>query len=305
MKNYPCHFLVIILLFAQQTYAMLDKTTKKHTQTSLLCAIPKDVTDNMLVNRNDPIAVSIKAMLALSITCTHFNEKLEYLGQRLQCYDSKIKEDTLNECLVGMYDLTYWNRRRSVLLLVYAQADHNRCVPHRSLLDKAVDHNDETMVATLFQYGANANLITFMPVFFTAKNTVIAELFVNNKVNLELSTHYYPNVLWYLFQVDSLYENKFLVEFYLDKQVCPSLTQQRTERNLLHCIAQSRATPSEDYLSAVELILTKIPTMINNTDANGRTPLDICNEYFHKEKLAALFKKYNAKPFSELIDEID
>lgn len=314
MKKYMLHIIITSILCAVSCITPMDQTTRnsliraaaqQHNSYLPLLAIPKELSDDMLVNKNNSFTESIKAMLALSVTCTHFDSKLPYLGQLLQCYDVKTKNKALKKLLSSMNDLTYWHKKRAALLLVYAGADHNVQSSCSYLFEKAVNRNDLNMVTLLFQQGANANFIDPLlddPIFFHAKIPEMVTIFGNNNANFNTSSELYPNVLWYLCGEGTSDNADEIMQIYIDKGV-DLRKMNLNNQSLLHEMANNSMF-SDAHLKIARFTFTKAPDMINALDKQNNTPLDLLikNSWgsSRKNNLISLFKEYGAKTAQEL-----
>ena len=101
-----------------------------------------------------------------------------------------------------------------------------------------------------------------------------------------------------------------MIPFYLNAGVDPKTTNNQGEC-LLHDIAfKVQRMVFDDDIKVAQLILAKIPDMINHLDIKGRTPLDIAYEWNpnedtnsmkeRKQSLIQLFINHGAKTAKEL-----
>src|ERR1700730_10468481 len=99
------------------------KASQEHNNTISLIAIPQDMSRiiwSNFVDINSEIKNNIKNILALSATCTYFNNKFEEFGNMLGGHDTKAKNALFEQLLGKINDITYHQTRRFALLLVYA-----------------------------------------------------------------------------------------------------------------------------------------------------------------------------------------
>jgi len=253
---------------------------------------------------------SIKIFMKLSTVCKKLNTSLtfETIGKSCQNYPQDEKNQTLN--LISNYSLD--QRRLPVLILVCAGADTKEQDYAKFLLEGAVHTNDLKMVEILFKHHANPNEIVYgTPVLMRVKTRAIAQEFIDNDVDLQLSIEG-KNILWYTTKNEYTSD---LMAFYIKHQVdAEKLSKDKS--CLLHELAGSKNTPYHDYqkidnykiddvddfLKKAQLLLSAIPTMINQVNERNETPLQVAyHSWFdaHKdgtpeafEKLMKLFARY-------------
>lgn len=204
------------------------------------------------------------------------------------------------------------NRRLFALILICAGADpdivyteisekksdHGRSVyiNSPSLLECATRQSDTQLVKILFEHHADPNenkLIEYLdymnmkpiqPVFFHAKTTEIAQIFIDNLVYLHtVDSDSIPNVLWKTIEND--YPSS-LMKLYLDYHV--NATRLDSDGNcLLHRLAcpLEPITNIDNFLQKCELLLTAIANeMINTLSKHKETPLDWAKRSFKEVK---------------------
>jgi len=185
----------------------------------------------------------------------------------------------------------------------------NNKINGKSLLGNAIFNNDAELATTLFRHHANPKVRNgFSPLFFYAKTVEIAQMFIDNGVNLR-ATDIRGNVLWHI--VINHYPSDLML-LYLKHNVDPKKLSQLDGSCLLYALAkQKRTNNTDDFLKKGELLLAAIPDMVNALNKDGKTPVDIAQEsletlqpgsetYKAFEALITLFKERGGKTAQEL-----
>lgn len=272
--------------------------TKHNQNIELLRQSSHDVHNHIftqyVINPIRPIEKSIKDILSLSTTCTHFNNMLPYFGKLLQSYNFDLRKKTMKAVRKKIDDYTYQKYRRSMLLL--AHAGYNR------IASRFVYENDYEILKALFANGADANKYYSLlshPIFFDINTPLIAQLFIDHGANLQLRERdlTQESLLEYYIRTKRPFPRE-LIMTYIHNGYNPRETY-KNGNNILHQIALSCTDRSikEDIIFFLELI----PDMINAVNKFGRTPLDCCDP--KQEDVVGLFKKHGAKRSQELSEE--
>jgi hypothetical protein len=286
------------------TIATIDLTTKNslirvkawsHNSKTILLSSLSEIRDHVfrqLIDPSEPIEKSIKNSLNLSATCTQLND-LAYFGKLLRAYPIEERNAAMKKWQFKTNHTNYWNFRRAFSLLIHTQAQCNHIT---SSLQTTAFYNDLEMANLLFHYGANANEQAAMaPVFWSIKTPEMAQLFIDNGVDLHQSVHALgcPNVLWRLRSTEHIK----LLEFYIAKGVSPRLLDSENH-SILHDAVLSYTTNKK----ALKFFLTILSDMINHLDRSGKTALDYAYEkgWLDGKKFIELFEKYGAKRSAEL-----
>jgi hypothetical protein len=211
-----------------------------------------------------------------------------------------------------MNDIDYWNRRNGAFLLTYAGADNN-AHSFFSGLRAAIHHEDKQMIVALFQNNVSHNQQKGRndPDFFSIKKIDIAQIFINQGVDLNVDGCYSSHVLWTCLTQGYSLE---LIEFYLDHHVDVKKINIANNECILHHYARCRfrcIINIEDYVQIGTLFLKAAPEIINTLNKTGKTPLDIVKEIMKEEKqktntykvcvaLTELFEKHGGKTAQQL-----
>src|SRR4030095_5549859 len=305
-------------IYLKEFYQEESALASEHNSKNILLSLPKEILYSILaysVDTTEPLKDIMKSCLLLSTTCKAFNtpELLITIGKACSSYGNAEKNSGMEKLLWKMNDLNYWNMRRGALLLIYAGADNNVLSIDSSLLVKAIQRKDKQMIAVLFQNNVNPNQQKKYedPDFFYIKNVEIAQMFINQGVNLNVDGFNGPNILWAcLTQEHSL----GLIEFYLNHKADAKTINIVSDECILHRYACCRfryITKIEDYVQIGTLFLKAAPEIINTLNKYGKTPLDIVKEIMKEEKqktdtykvciaLVTLFEKYGGKTAEQL-----
>ena len=172
------------------------------------------------------------------------------------------------------------------------------------MLERAVVHSDQKLVTTLLDLGANpdARSLSKIPVFFYAKNSNIAKIFIQHADMHATIANTQTNVLWEVLQ------HKYpaaLLELYLEKGVSPKSISQWDKSCLFHEFAILCQTfqkkDHQSFFRKTNLLLSSAKDMINTLNCNGLTPLDAAKRVFYIERnyarqVNAHRKKNNKSP---------
>lgn len=325
-----------ILVFAISTIlvsvqAMLNLNTairnkseqaERYNQHNALVSLQKNAFNKILLHCHthdyDPaqaLEKSIKTFIALSTISKHFNALLtcETIGELCKNYSRTNKKKVLKKIMKNMHISNYNAKRFPALILICAGADPNTVVNGSSLLYKAVTHEDEQLLTTLFKYNANSNeACEVCPTFFYAETVEIAQIFINNEVNVHTTeSHNKTNVLWDV--LDNEYPIE-LIKFYLEQNVDATAIRPFDNACLLHELAWSNyyvhLSSPDNFLKKAILLLDTIPYMINTLNKNGSTPIDLAyksqQERLYSDafkELIILFRKCGGKTAQELKEE--
>jgi hypothetical protein len=259
---------------------ILDLTTKnplvrtaaqKHNKQTLLLSFSQNCFDymlNLLVDPNNKIEESIKDSLALSATCTYFNNLLPRLGTLHEKYPINQRNTAMKKVQHSPFDLSYSNRRRAIFLLIHAKAEHNTR-PTLPLLRRTVFCDDVELATALFHHGANANeTIHGIPCFFSVKSKSMIELFTQHGAE------------W---------------------QFIEPITFPGNSNSVMHAKASmGRQEGNFEVLS--HLLLSIIPSnMINRLNKLNKTPLDCaCESPWPDDRIITLLRSYGAMLSQEL-----
>jgi hypothetical protein len=286
------------------------KKAQQHNRRIPLITCPPKISEKIfsyVVDANQPMGRSIKNILAISATCRHFDDSLEWFGTFLKPYSNDDKNKVLARISHRLFvphryygyedkkkieikkdDRNSW--RRSTLLIVSSGiADTQQS---KEVLDDALAKNDTRLAGLLLKNGMSPYVISrsipHIPVFFDIKQLDMAAVFAHHKVDFNQGSKYYPNVLWYCF-IHKHYSDNFseLIQFYLNQGVNPALLLENGQC-LLHCIANQfslfnyevRKSP---YVNGVFHVLVAMKHQINTIDSEGNTPFDILCKKVNKE----------------------
>lgn len=276
-----------------EKYEQLALQAEEYNNNCLLTKLPSEIFIDI-----QSLEDSIKFFMKLSCTCKSFNKLLtfETIGKLCKNYALVDKNETLKKIMEIINYPSYESKRLSTLILICAGADANTKCYNGGLLDSAVSYNDAQMVAVLFKYHADPNARDiFGPVFFCIKTVEMAQMFIDNGVDVHATKHSGPpNVLW------KMLENEYpseLMALYLEKGVDATQPHSWDNSCLLHGLAKEYvAYPIDNFLKKADLLLDAISYMINITNRYGETPLDLVRERKYSiseasEKLIALFIK--------------
>lgn len=305
------------------------RQAKKYNQLNQLVVLPENILKSIFarcimqgMDQVKTLKKNIKYFLALKTTCKDFNQLLtfEVIGNLCKSYAQKYKNRVLKRLMENMNDYNFEAKRSPALILVCAGANANPEFYGDPLLKTAAYQKDTQLAATLLTHHANPNMniIGCGPVIFCVKTVKIAQLFIDNKVNLHaIDNDSGKNVLWKVLQDEYSYK---LTALYLENNV-DATTLKSDNSCILHAFAsQSLSHYGErnikKFLKKGQLLLDAMPNeMVNTLNKNKQTPIDVALESWEEvydyrgpealEKLIALFKKYGGKTAQELHEEID
>ncbi len=252
---------------------------------------------------------SIKNYMKLRKVCKRFNTLLtfEVIGKFCHKYTPDIKSQTFRKLIKPTYDPYDTIKYLPALILLHAGIDINTEIELNDLLTHAVKTNDTQVAIALFKYHANPHVQTVSgPVFFQAKTAEMAQIFINNKVDVHMISSWpETNVLWEI--IKNEYPSE-LLELYLTHHVDAKKLRPIDDACLLHTFADQIHSKIinniADFLKKGQLLLDIIPDMVNALNKNGQTPLDIAQKSLGEakksksgtpeafEKLIALLRKY-------------
>lgn len=245
--NKCVELLLLQFLLMTNVHCMLTErlAAQEYNRKIALNRVPKDVSHHMfqiLLNPNNLIKENIRTILVLSTVCTQLND-FQYYVKLLEKHDNDTKNTAFIDIIGRIYeDRDYISRRKQLVLLLHSGADPNGTTEDGDfLLHRAVCYDDIPMVALLSRCKANFNRNGTLgePLFFCAWTPEIANFFVHHGVELNVSTHSCPNVLWYCCKPYYGSENIIpLVQFYLDKKIAIGTINKKGEC-LLHWIANT------------------------------------------------------------------
>ena len=272
-------------------------------------------------NQAESLTKSIKSFMQLRTTCKQLNESLtaEVIGNLCKDYTQDDKNKALEKVgsSLGLGWHNIKHKQFSALILVCAGADPNIKVSgyckDSCLLGYAVDENDQQMVAALFKHKVHLNVTN--PALYKTKE--IAQLFIDNGVDVKVPVDDFPNVLWHV--VGERYPAD-LLEFYLEKGVDPrqlsSYDYYGSKQDLLCYLTDGERDSHGDYgrdkIKKAKLLVKAMPEKIN-TVWGWRTLVDIAQDKYGEykadgftysgsfyEELIALYKKHGGLTAEEL-----
>jgi len=289
----------------------------EYNRKNILLSLPNEILYSILaysVDTTKPLKDIMKSSLLLTTTCKKSNtpELLILIGKACSCYGIAEKNSVMKQLLSKMNDIDYWNRRNGAFLLTYAGADNN-ADSFLSGLIAAIQHEDKQMIVALFQNNVSPNQQKGRndPDFFSINKIEIAQMFIDQGVNLNVEGLYSPNVLW-----TCLTQNysSGLIEFYLNHKADAKTINIVSDECILHRFARCRhryIRSIEDYVQIGTLFLKVAPEIINTLNRQKETPLDIVKEIMKEEKqntytykvcvtLVELFEKHGGKTAQQL-----
>jgi len=205
-----------------------DKQEQEHTQSA-------DQDQVQLIEER------IKSFMRLRSVCKEYNALLtcEMVGDLCQHYAQCDKDTVLKNLIEFKTEILenvshdaktteeyiknhYAAIRLPALILICAGADPATKFGHGNLLGTAAHFNDVHMVKKLFEHKADPNMKMFDypycsdPILFVITTKEMAQLFIDNGVNLHVSRYGYPSVLWWVLKDELPAE---LMALYLEKGV--------------------------------------------------------------------------------------
>lgn len=281
---------------------------EKYDAACLLTRLP----DELLIETQS-LKNSIKILMKLSTLCKDFNHiwTFEKIGNLCKKYSDDDKTE------VAEYMVCFGYREKlcmPISILICAGLDVDLEFHPYPLLELfACRTNDVQLVELLFKHKANPNIKCKTkddPVFFGITTVEMAQLFVDNGVDLQAISDNFraPNILWKTIQGD--YYSSELMKFYLDHHADVAKLNHRGEC-LLHALAVYFWKVTYyvgDYLKKCELLLDAISDMINLMNCYGITPTDLWMDEFNiprpnSERCIALFRKRGGLTQQELWDK--
>jgi hypothetical protein len=259
-----------------------------------------------------------KSLFALHSTCKRFNSLLTFKEMGNACKDYAAIT-TLNQMNSEIYDMNYRTMRLIAMILINTNIDTNTenvNPAHKRLLDQAIRHNDIKFTKTLLAHGANPNKEYIAnPIFFNVKTIEVAQLLIDNGLDVHASNTLNPNVLWHITSYDEY--PSALLTFYLTHKVDAKKIK-ASGSCLFHRICYNYSINPIDFDNFSEkiiILLNTIPEMINTKNNKGKTPLDYAQtqlsftkKYFPSyissaKKIIAMLKKYGFKTAQKLKEE--
>jgi hypothetical protein len=306
--------IIICLIIHTHVWSMIN-ITMEHNHENISIALPKECFNLIIANSIDttkPFVEVIESALLLPTTCKACNnhEILITMGKICKKYDIKEKKDAMRMLLKKINDINYKHKRHAALLLTYAGAK-NDANKYSSLLNNVVHHYDKQMLTALFDNNANPNqrnILRSSPIFFDVQTIEIAQMFINNGVNLHAKGNdLIPHVLWACLAYGHSVE---LIEFYLGHKV----DTRCIDTSILHALATymlSQRSNIDRYIRIVQLLLKADPDMINMLDNYKKTPLDCAKigmkrptiykeSYELYQALIELFEQHGGKTAKQL-----
>jgi len=197
------------------------------------------------------------------------------------------------------------------LLLIYSGADVD-IMPenHSTCLDAAMTEDDERAIAFLLNHNANPYQLydNEMPICFYATTNDILNLFLQkvDKNELLSKSEHVAQILLRTWCPPAI------MAFWLDYGVNPRVIDQHGYCILHKLVEYMRAyggVTIEDILTKGELLLERIPDLINWKNDQGRTPIDLAEwergctirvRFAWTDKIIKLLRKYGGKSSREL-----
>jgi len=346
--------------FSPEEYKQCALHAAAYNQSNPLLVLPKELLIHIFSycetqDHEKTLEYSIKNFMKLSTTCKCFNTLLTFnmLGQLCKDYAPTDKTETLQRLIETTTSLNYKVKRLPALILVCAGAAINTDTYYYRfqnqqhywfqkeisnsdfLLQKAVAKNDIQMITTLFNHHASPDVLLdegLGPLFFHIKTRAIAELFINQDVNAQITEYYFTRGLndsnvthipeytskITIFKqiIEDDYPSELLALYFKHNNDAIKLNFQDNSC-LLHLFAMPftmRIDNIDNFIKKGKIILNAMPDMVNTLDENEQTPLDVVltslqasQEYGTPEafeKLIALFREYGGKTAEELAEEV-
>jgi len=257
-------------------------------------------------NRGCDLKQHIKTLMRLRSVCKYFNVVLtnKKIGEVCSHYDDDVKKTVFGNLVRGINFVTYWRKKNPCLTLVHAgvHPDYVNNKEDSPLLVRGVLYNDQELLKTLFDYGAQVNAKTGggTPVLFFVKTKKMAELLVQHGVDLQVSWMGRENIVSDLLSRSELSPD--LLVFFIEKGVDVKGCDVFNGQCLLHLIHKKESYIKDSIVvERARVLLPKMQDMVNTVDVYGKTPLDrILKKESKYPKLIALFREYGAKTAQEL-----
>lgn len=314
------------------THTQLALHTKKYNENDCLLTnvtlpeelISIEIFPHCLAQDVDQVASlenSIKNFMKLRATCKKYNTLLtfEIIGGFCKKYAPSDKNSLL------YFLLNSWEKGWAktpylpASILICAGANANTATDSISLLEEAVHNNNAQLVTLLFKHNVDPNTKNphnNCPVLCRVKTIEIAQMFIDNGVDIHATSHFNPsNVLWYTIGDGHSLD---LITFYLKHHVDANQLDPDDNSCLLHALAKYDVhydhKDIDNFLKKARILLNAMPHMVNALNNDGQTPVDVAQESFkdakkHKRKieeclfyndLAALIKKHGGFTAQEL-----
>lgn len=248
-----------------------------------------------------------------------FNIVSKDFNQRFKLPWSNLELAKKNEMLEGIIDymtvLPYARYRTVPLVLIYSGADADaKPKSLRTCLAKAVGEGNESAIAMLLKHGANPYQTDDQygkPICFCASTVAIAELFLKkiDKDELLSKSSCTGDLLGSRYSLE-------MMTFWFDYGVNPRKIYSGSDNDcLFHCFVRSLnwyGNTGENIVAKGELLLKRIPDMLNTINGRGETPLDMairedsynsCYIRGAHKCLIALFREHGGKTAKELAAE--
>jgi ankyrin repeat protein len=279
----------------------------QHNASNVFLSLPQKISHQIIlesITSNICLENDIKEALKLSRVSKQFNKlSSQDIGQYLSHYSQEEKDAAFKKLFRETADSTYANKRQAAFILIYAGA---HCDLYFGL---AISQNDSAMIRTFLAHKANPNQKTGLaPIFFSAKTTEIAQLFIAQGIDINASDECLDtNILWH-----NIFRNPSseLIRLFLEHGADARKIQTYTGNCIFHHLAEIRRVIIEshsDYIIIGELLFDAAPDMINTLNKNNQTPLDFLMTMPHDcwnkgliSPLIALFKKHGAKTAQQL-----
>jgi len=305
-------------IYLKEFYQEESALASEYNCKNILLSLPNESLYSIFaysVDTTKPLKDIMKSSLLLSTMCKAFNtpELLITIGRACSHYGNAEKNSVMKQLLRKANDINYWNRRNGAFLLTYAGADNNADGRY-SLLSRAIHREDKQMIIALFQNNVSPNQWHQKeyqdPDFFDSSTIEIAQMFINQGVDLKMKGYFVPNILWACITHG---RSSDLIEFYLnhnaDSKKIDIDSNECILHHLINCDYNYRNI--ENYIHIAALLLKAAPDIINTLNKKGQTVMDITKKNMREKKqelnkynqcaaLVELFEKYGGKTAQQL-----